>query len=104
MHVTKFAETLADCSCAAHFEYNRATEQFDSIGSPSVAWKHELPVGFIVLGDYPVIAQSAIGMTTVSQVLEIPTAEYTASTLGTALELALNRKRGCYICPLLTNA
>ena len=62
------------------------------MGGPSVSWKYEAPDGFLVVGDYPVIAQSATGMATVSQVLQIPTAEYTASTLGSALELALNSK------------
>jgi hypothetical protein len=46
----------------------------------------------LVVGDYPVVAQSATGLATVSQVLQIPTAEYSASTLAAALELALNSK------------
>ena len=100
MYATKFTETLADGSVVAHFEHNRATEQFESIGSPSVPWKYEAPDGFIIVGGYPVIAQTATGMATVSQVLELPTAEYTASTLGTALELALNSKTRVLHLPL----
>jgi hypothetical protein len=100
MHVTKFTESLADGTAVAHFEYNRDTLQFDSVGTPGVAWKYEPPDGFLVVGDYPVIAQSATGITTVSHVLQIPTAEYTASTLGEALELALNSKTQVLHLPL----
>jgi hypothetical protein len=100
MHVTKFTESLADGTAVAHFEYNRDTLQFDSVGTPGVGWKYEAPDGFLVVGDYPVIAQSATGITTVSHVLQIPTAEYTASTLGEALELALNSKTQVFPLPV----
>ena len=91
MHVAKFTVMENDGTVVAHFEYNRSTGHFESVGSPSVVWQYQAPGGFSMVGDYPAGPEVHHGLATASRVLELPTREYTATTLAAALEEELNR-------------